>query len=64
MPGFIITVSSNNKWWYLIGAILFLVGGIALAIAGFVSLGTTWGITGIVVGVVSVVFLIDAIMNL
>lgn len=64
MPGFMITVTSNNKWWYLLGAVLFLLAGIAIAIAGFTTLGTSWGITGIVVGVVSVVFLIDAIMNL
>lgn len=64
MPGFIITVTSNNKYWYLLGAILFLLGGIALAIAGFVTLGTAAGVAGIIISVASAVFLIDAIMNL
>lgn len=64
MSGFIFTFSSNNKWWYLIGAIFFLVGGIALAIAGFLKLGIVTGIVGIVIALASVIFLIDAIKNL
>jgi hypothetical protein len=64
MPGFMLKVSTNARSGYLAGAILFLLGGIALAIGGLVSLGTTWGVTGLVVAIASVVFLIDAIMNL
>jgi hypothetical protein len=60
----IITVSSNNRVWYLIGAIFFILVGVALAIAGFVEVGLALGITGIVVTVAAVVFLIDAIINL
>ncbi len=63
MTGFIIKIESNAKIWYLIGAILFLLGGIGLAIAGFTSSGLSTGITGIVIALASVIFLIDAIMN-
>ncbi len=64
MPGFIVSISSNNKWWYLLGTILFLALGIVLAIVGFTGGTTSLGITGIVIGVVSCVFVIDAFMNL
>lgn len=66
MAGFIITIESNNKYWYLAGTLLFLAGSIALAVAGFIvpDLGITWGITGIVAAVVSAVLVIDAFMNL
>jgi hypothetical protein len=66
MAGFIINVESNNKWWYLLGALLFLGIGVATAIAGFASpaVGAAWGITGIVVAVVSAIFVIDALLNL
>ena len=64
MSGFIITVSSNNKWWYLLGTILFLLIGIGMTIGGFASGNTGLGIAGIVCSVASGVFLIDAIMNL
>jgi NAD/NADP transhydrogenase beta subunit len=64
MAGFMITVSSNARGWYLAGSIFFLVGGIALSAAGFATLGTTWGIVGIVVAVASLLFLADAISNM
>ncbi|MBI3563491.1 MAG: hypothetical protein HY080_17440 [Gammaproteobacteria bacterium] len=64
MSGFIITITSNNKWWYLLGTILFLALGIILAIVGFTGGNTTLGIAGIVVGVVSCVFVVDALKNL
>lgn len=64
MSGFIITVTSNNKYWYLLGTILFLLLGIGLAIGGFASGATSLGITGIVVAAASCVFVIDAFMNL
>jgi len=66
MAGFMIKIESNNKWWYLFGAILFLAAGVGMTIAGFAvpAVGTSWGITGIVVAVVSTIFLIDAILNL
>jgi hypothetical protein len=64
MSGFIVTVTSNNKWWYLLGTIVFLAIGVTIAIAGFAAGSTPTGIAGIVVGAVSVVFVIDAIMNL
>lgn len=64
MSGFIITVTSNNKYWYLLGTILFLLLGIGLAIGGFASGTTPLGIAGIVVAAVSCVFVIDAFMNL
>ena len=60
----IITVSSNNRVWYLIGAIFFILVGISLTIAGFVEVGVTLGIAGIVVTVAAIVFLVDAIINL
>jgi len=60
----IIAVSSNNRIWYLIGAIFFILVGIALAIAGFVKVGVSLGVTGIVITVAAIVFLIDAIINL
>lgn len=60
----IITVTSNNRIWYLLGAILFIVAGLVVAIGGFTGWGTSWGIAGIVVTVVAVIFLIDAILNM
>ena len=64
MPGFMFTVTSNNKYWYLAGAIIFLLVGIGVAAGGFLGGSTVTGITGIVIGLVAVIFLIDAIMNL
>ncbi|MCH9693168.1 MAG: hypothetical protein K0U72_01555 [Gammaproteobacteria bacterium] len=66
MAGFMIKIESNNKWWYLLGAILFLATGVGMAVAGFAipSIGISLGITGIVVAAVATIFLIDAIMNL
>ena len=63
MPGFMIVIKGKGKIGYLIGAILFLLIGIGVAIGGFMDWGKSWGITGIVIGLVSIVFLIDAIMN-
>jgi len=60
----IITVTSNNRIWYMIGTIIFLVLGVSLIIGGFfLAWGITWGITGIVVTIASVILLIDAIRN-
>lgn len=64
MAGFIIKVTSSNKWWYLLGTILVVALGIGMAIGGFASGTTAVGIIGIAVGVVGVVLLIDAIANL
>ncbi len=63
MPGFIITIESNAKVWYLLGTILSLILGIGLSVAGFVALGSGWGISGIIVAVASVILVVDAIMN-
>ena len=63
MPGFMIVIKGNGKGWYLLGAILFLLLGVGLAIGGFVGKEVGLGITGIVVGAASIIFLIDAIMN-
>ncbi len=63
MPGFMIKVESNARGWYLLGAIFFLLVGIALTIGGFAKLGAGLGITGIVIILASILFLIDAIMN-
>ncbi|MBD3617867.1 MAG: hypothetical protein HUJ28_00080 [Chromatiales bacterium] len=64
MPGFIIKIESNNKYWYLLGTILFLLLGVGLAIGGFLSGSTPTGITGIVIGLAALVLVIDAFMNL
>lgn len=64
MSGFLFRVSSNHRIWYLLGTILFVAGGIALAIAGFVTLGATWGITGIILAVAAGILMIDAISNM
>lgn len=63
MPGFMIKVQSNARGWYLAGAILFELIGIALTIAGFAAVGAGLGVVGIVVAAVSTLFLIDAAMN-
>jgi hypothetical protein len=63
MPGFMIRIASNNQVWYMIGAILFLLLGIGLAIGGFAALGAGWGVAGIVVAAAAVIFVIDAAMN-
>jgi len=48
----------------MIGTIIFLVLGVSLIIGGFfLAWGITWGITGIVVTIASVILLIDAIRN-
>jgi NAD/NADP transhydrogenase beta subunit len=60
----IITVSSNNRVWYLIGAIFFVLVGVAVAIAGFAKVGVLWGVTGIAITVVATVLLVDAIINM
>lgn len=57
----IITVTSNNRTWYLIGAILTLLVGVGLAIAGFATGTTGLGIAGVVVGLAGVVFTVDGL---
>lgn len=57
----IITVSSTNRTWYLIGTIVFVLIGIAVAIAGFASGTVALGIVGIVLALGAVVLLIDAL---
>jgi hypothetical protein len=63
MPGFMIVLEGSARGWYLFGTVFFELLGLALTIAGFATLGVTWGIVGIVVMLVSGLFLIDAIMN-
>lgn len=61
--GFMITVTSNWKWGYLVMAILVALGGIALTIAGFAtSMSAMWPV-GIIVALVGGVFTADAISN-
>lgn len=62
--GFIITVTSNVKWAYLVGTIVFLAGGVGSTIYGFASGKTGVGIMGIAIAVASAVLLIDAIVNI
>lgn len=64
MPGFIFTVTSNNKYWYLAGTIIFLLIGIGVAVGGFLGGSTITGIVGIVLGLAALILMIDAIMNL
>jgi hypothetical protein len=56
---FFVTFKSNHPTWYLIGIILFLVLGIALAAGGFATGNTGLGITGIVAGVAAIILLIE-----
>lgn len=60
----IITVTSNNKTWYLLGTILFAVLGVTLAILGFLtSAGAGLAVVGIVIAVAAAVLMVDTLIQ-
>lgn len=60
----IITVTSDNKTWYLLGTILFAIIGAVLAFVGFLtSAGVGLAVVGIVIAVAAVVLMVDTLIQ-